>query len=29
MVWPSVFQSVVDITKGYILNRPFKTTILC
>lgn len=28
MVWPSVYQSVVDITKGYILNRPFKTTIL-
>lgn len=29
MVRPSVYQSVVDITKGYILNRPFKTTILC
>lgn len=29
MVWPSVLQSVADITKGYILNRPFKTIILC
>lgn len=29
MVWPSVVQSVADITKGYILNRSFKTIILC